>query len=167
MAYSSGKHAFFISDRSGMRFPYKERIKEWNGSIVHISEYEAKHEQLDPHRTVIDAQALRDARPDTRSDGSVENLLGLNPFTSGSSGSAVITVIEPNHGRSTSDTVRFRKALGFDGFSAAVLTQSAGYSITKVDDNTYTFTASSGTATIGNQRGGGDNATAGAVTLEV
>ena len=54
MAYSSGKHAFFISDRSGMRFPYKERIKEWNGSIVHISEYEAKHEQLDPHRTVID-----------------------------------------------------------------------------------------------------------------
>ena len=127
MAYSSGKYAFFISDRSGMRFPYKERIKEWNGSIVHISEYEAKHEQLDPHRTVI----------------------------------------EPSHGRSTSDTVRFRKALGFDGFSATVLTQSAGYSITKVDDNTYTFTASSGTATIGSQRGGGDNATAGAVTLEV
>ena len=76
-------------------------------------------------------------------------------------------MIEPNHGRSSSDTVRFRKALGFDGFLATVLTQSAGYSITKVDDNTYTFTASSGTATIGNQRGGGDNATAGAVTLEV
>ena len=83
MAYSSGKYAFFISDRSGMRFPYKERIKEWNGSIVHISEYEAKHEQLDPHRTVIDAQALRDARPDTRSDGSVENLLGINPLVKG------------------------------------------------------------------------------------
>ena len=28
MAYSSGKKAYFISDRSGMRYPYKERIKE-------------------------------------------------------------------------------------------------------------------------------------------
>ena len=63
MAYSSGKHAFFISDRSGMRFPYKERIKEWNGSIVHISEFEAKHPQLTPKVYGADPQALLDARP--------------------------------------------------------------------------------------------------------
>ena len=33
---SSGKYAKFISDRSGMEFPYKEMVKEWNGSRVHI-----------------------------------------------------------------------------------------------------------------------------------
>ena len=44
--YAPGKYAKFISDRSGMEFPYKERIQEWNGHIVHISEYEAKHHNL-------------------------------------------------------------------------------------------------------------------------
>ena len=164
MSYARGKFAFFISDRSGMRFPYRERIKEWNGSIVHKSEYEEKHPQLDPHRSVVDAEALRDARPDTKVVSAVENLLGINSFIS-SSGSAVITVIEPNHGRATNDTVRFRKVLGFDGFSSNILTQASGYAITKVDDNSYTFTASSGTATIGNVRGGGSDSTAGPVTL--
>ena len=38
---------------------------------------------------------------------------------------------------------------------ATVLNNSSGYAITKVDDNTYTFTASSGTATTGGIRGGG------------
>jgi hypothetical protein len=46
------------------------------------------------------------------------------------------------------------------------LADSSGYSITVSDADTYTFTASSGTATTGNQRGGGENATAGPVTLE-
>ena len=164
MSYARGKFAFFISDRSGMRFPYRERIKEWNGSIVHKSEYEEKHPQLDPHRSVVDAEALRDARPDTKVVSAVENLLGINSFIS-SSGSAVITVIEPNHGRATNDTVRFRKVLGFDGFSSNILPQASGYAITKVDDNSYTFTASSGTATTGSVKGGGSNSTAGPVTL--
>ena len=29
MAYAKGKYAKFISDRSGMAFPYKEMVKEW------------------------------------------------------------------------------------------------------------------------------------------
>ena len=45
MANSRGKHAQAISDRSGMAFPYNEMVKEWNGSTVHISEYEEKHPQ--------------------------------------------------------------------------------------------------------------------------
>ena len=48
---------------------------------------------------------------------------------------------------------------------ATVLNNSSGYAITKVDDNTYTFTASSGTATTGGLRGGGGSVTAGPVTL--
>ena len=50
MKYASGKYSKFISDRSGMEFPYRERVKEWNGFIVHRSEYEAKHPQLEPKR---------------------------------------------------------------------------------------------------------------------
>ena len=45
MAHASGKYAKAISDRSGMEFPYKEMVKEWNGSLVHKSEFEAKHPQ--------------------------------------------------------------------------------------------------------------------------
>ena len=39
MGYATGKYAKFISDRSGMEFPYKEMIVEWNGSrTITISE---------------------------------------------------------------------------------------------------------------------------------
>ena len=48
MAISSGKYAKFISDRSGQEFPYSEMVIEWNGSRVHISEFEKKHPQLEP-----------------------------------------------------------------------------------------------------------------------
>ena len=63
MAKASGKYAQAISDRSGMAFPYKEMIKEWNGSLVHKSEFEAKHPQLERQRHASDAQSLDDARP--------------------------------------------------------------------------------------------------------
>ena len=39
---ASGKYAKFISDRSGLEFPYNEMAIEWNGAKVHISEYEKK-----------------------------------------------------------------------------------------------------------------------------
>ncbi|MAJ58448.1 MAG: hypothetical protein CMI74_10375 [Candidatus Pelagibacter sp.] len=164
--YASGKKAWGYSDRSGFRYRLRDMIKEWNGLKVGVDEYEAKHPQLEPNYPGPDPTALYEPRPDSRTEVSVENLLGLNPFLSGSSGSAVITVIEKSHGRSTSDTVRFRDTVGFDGFTSAVLNNASGYSITKVSDDTYTFTASSGTATTGNLRGGGNKATSGPVTLE-
>ena len=43
--FAKGKFAKFISDRSGMEFPYKEMVTEWNGSKVHISEFEPKQPQ--------------------------------------------------------------------------------------------------------------------------
>lgn len=64
MGFATGKHAKFISDRSGFAFPYSERVREWNGAIVHISEFEAKHPQLDPARDLSDNIALKDARTD-------------------------------------------------------------------------------------------------------
>ena len=163
--YASGKRAWGYSDRSGFRYRLRDMIKEWNGLKVGFDEYEAKHPQLEPNYPGPDPTALYEPRPDRRTEVSVESLLTLNPFTSGSASSNTITVIEKSHGRSTSDTVRFRDALGFDGFTATVLNSSSGYTITKVNDDTYTFTASSGTATVGNTRGGGGFATAGPATL--
>ena len=62
MAHASGKYAKAISDRSGMEFPYNEMVKEWNGSLVHKSEFEAKHPQLERQKHRPDAQSLQDAR---------------------------------------------------------------------------------------------------------
>ena len=164
--FASGKNAWGYSDRSGFRYRLAELRTEWNGLRVGPDEYEHKHPQLKAPKVGPDPQALHDPRPDQRTEVAVARLLVENPFQSGASGSAVITVLENAHGRTTGDTVRFRKAEAFDGFSESVLENSSGYSITVVNSNSYTFTASSGTATEGNRRGGGENATAGPVTLE-
>lgn len=164
--FASGKDAYGISDRSGFRYRLRDMKREWTGMLVGPDEYEEKHPQIEPRRNIPDVEAIRDPRPDNRTEPSVAQILKANPFTSGSSGSAVITVTEPNHGRTTGNTVRFRKVRAFDGFTEAVLENASGYSITVVDANSYTFTASSGTATEGNKRGGGKDATAGPVTLE-
>jgi hypothetical protein len=63
--YATGKFAQRISDRSGMAFPYNEMVREWNGSTVHISEFEAKHPQLDPRYHPTDPQSLQNAKPQT------------------------------------------------------------------------------------------------------
>ena len=61
--WATGRRSQAISDRSGMAFPYNEMVKEWNGSLVHISEYEPKHPQIRRRRTVADAIALQNTRP--------------------------------------------------------------------------------------------------------
>ena len=102
---SKGRRALAISDRSGMQFPYKEMVKEWNGAFVHISEYEPKQPQLDPINTPGDPQGLQNARPD-RTEPPTFDILPDNPFTS-TAGSAVIDVWSPNINYSNGDYVRF------------------------------------------------------------
>ena len=162
--FARGKYAKAISDRSGMAFPYNEMIREWNGMFVHKSEHESKHPQLDSRAHKADAVALQHARP-TRTETAVPSLLKTNPFKTGTSGTSAITVTEINHGRSSSDTVRFRDAISFDGITATYINRSAGYTITKVDDDSYTFTVSTDTATTGNTNGGGYRSYAGPVTI--
>ena len=108
MAFAKGKHSKAISDRSGLEFPYVEMVKEWNGMLVHTSEYEPKQPQLDPKPKGSDPQGLLNARP-ARTETAVPRLLPLNAFTT-TNASQIIKVNEPNHGRSTSDRVRFRDA---------------------------------------------------------
>jgi hypothetical protein len=162
--FATGRKAKAISDRSGMAFPYNEMVKEWNGSFVHTSEFEAKHPQLEPRPHKADAQALQDARPD-RTETAAPNLLKTDSFKTGSASSSTSTVTEENHGRSTSDTVRFYAATSFDGITATNINAAAGYTITVVDTNTYTFSVSTDTATTGNIKGGGFRAYAGPTTI--
>jgi len=62
--FAQGKFAYATSDRSGVRYKYKDMRREWNGLLVGKDEYEPKHPQLGPFRSPVDAQALKDARPD-------------------------------------------------------------------------------------------------------
>jgi len=68
MPYARGKYAKAISDRSGMAFPYREMVTEWNGSFVHKSEFEAKHPQIRRKHIKSDAVALANARPRQKDD---------------------------------------------------------------------------------------------------
>ena len=162
MAYATGKYAKFISDRSGMEFPYKEMVKEWNGARVHKSEFEPKTSQDHPRKHSADKEALQNVRSD-RGESAVATLLPLNPLRFTAS-SATISVFEPDHGRSSSDTIRFRDVRGnIFGADIDELENSDGYSITKTDDDFYTFTVSTSAGTTGN--GGGGYVSAGPITL--
>ena len=161
--FASGKYAKAISDRSGLEFPYTEMVREWNGSFVHISEYEEKQPQLQPRAKSADPQGLTRARPD-RTEPATPNLLPGNPFSL-TSGSANVTVKEPNHGRSNGDTVRFRNVDGSPGGLAfTVFENASGFSITSVATNTYTFELGSTPTLSGNF--GGNFVTAGPVTQQ-
>ena len=161
MAFAKGKHSKAISDRSGLEFPYVEMVKEWNGMLVHTSEYEPKQPQLDPKPKGSDPQGLLNARP-ARTETSVPRLLPLNPFTI-TNASQIVKVNEPNHGRSTSDRVRFRNSQGVSNITPDIINLNTGYVITKTDDNNYTF--DSGNAANKTVSGGGGSAFAGPVTV--
>ena len=179
-----GKYAKAISDRSGMEFPYNEMMREWNGSLVHRSEFEAKHPQLELGTHAADQEGLMNARPD-RTENDVATILKPNPFETIAASSGIINVSETSHGRSTGDTVRFRGTPStsgnftnpgsFDGIAGSNVAKAAGYSITvgKRDSSGtitrttdfYHFTVDTNTATSGGKSGGGENCSAGPATL--
>ena len=191
--YATGKYAKAISDRSGMEFPYKEMVREWNGSFVHISEFEPKQPQLEPKPMNGDAISLRNVRPD-RIENAVPYLLPTDAFETYEAGSRIINVTAPGHGLTNGDTKRFRGAPlavtasggsfqftdpeSFDGISGSNIAKAAGYTITTglyVNDarvstdyavaNFFHFTVDTDTATKGGVSGGGNGCSIGPVTL--
>jgi hypothetical protein len=206
--YASGKHALAISDRSGMAFPYSEMVREWNGFLVHTSEYEPKQPQLEPKPVGSDPQALYNPRPQPASKASLI-LLTNNPFTSVIySGTTYVNVFSEDHQRAAGSIVRFRgppvvtssgpggdnpddlknlQAFAtiptFDNVSD--LNSATGFTINlgQIDSSgtvtgattsdpitdpiNYFYIQSSSSATTGGVSGGGDNCSAGPVTLEV
>ena len=108
--FARGKRSMAISDRSGMAFPYREMVKEWNGFLVHYSEYEPKQPQLDPRFHGGDPQALRNARPQPSSVTSLI-MLSTNPFTTVKAAVvSYVNVYSPDHQRANLSVVRFRGA---------------------------------------------------------
>ena len=206
--YASGKYALAISDRSGMAFPYDEMVREWNGSLVHFSEFEAKQPQLQPKPVGSDPQALYNPRPQPESKTSLI-LLGNNPFTSVIySGTTYVNVFSEDHQRAAGSVVRFRgppvvtsagpgganpddlknlQAFAtiptFDNVSD--LNNTSGFTIAlgQIDSSgnvtgattsdpltdpiNYFYITSTSTATTGGVSGGGNNTSAGPVTLGV
>ena len=189
--YASGKRSKAISDRSGMEFPYKEMVREWNGAFVHVSEFEPKQPQLEPKPQSADGIALRHVRV-ARTENDVAYSLPENSFESYEAGSRIINVTAPGHGLTNGTTYRFRGApttsagssftyanpADFDGITGANIAKAAGYAITTglyVNDarnttdysvaNFFHFTVDTDTATIGGVKGGGVGCSVGPVTL--
>ena len=106
--FARGKQALAISDRSGMAFPYLEMVREWNGALVHFSEFESKQPQLEPKPVGADPQAL--FNPRVQPPG-VDSLILLNPdpFTAVISGGVTfVNVFSLDHQRKAGSKVRFR-----------------------------------------------------------
>ena len=205
--YASGKRSLAISDRSGMAFPYTEMVREWNGSLVHFSEYEPKQPQLEPKPVGSDPQALFNPRPQPASKVSLI-LLESNPFTTVIySGTTYVNVFSEDHQRAAGSTVRFRgppevTTAGPGGDSddtpnlqqfqniptfdnVSDLNNASGFTInlgqidssgnvtgattsdSLTDPINYFYIQSTSSATTGGISGGGDNCSAGPVTLEV
>lgn len=140
--FAVGKNAYGICDRTGLRYKLNEMRVEWNGLKVGRDVWEPKHPQLEPRRKVVDAQALRNPRPDN-AEGASTQLLPVNPFfiePSGAYSLTTIRVYHPAHGKTTGDTVVFNNAVGMSGISAAFINRSEGHVVTVVDGDHYTFT---------------------------
>ena len=106
--FARGKQALAISDRSGMRFPYTEMVREWNGSLVHYSEYEPKQPQLQPKPVGSDPQALQNPRVQAEATAQLI-LLENNPFeVIIYSGDTYVNVYSLDHQRAAGSKVRLR-----------------------------------------------------------
>jgi len=160
MAYAKGKYALFISDRSGLQFPYTEMVTEWNGAKVHTSEYEPKAPQIQPQIHTPDAIPLLNPRP-ARIAPVTTQLLPPNPFRF-TAGSKSVSIFNPGNTYTTSDTIMFWNAansgtegsttqfqgmgvIGTDRFGVppSELMSASGFTPTSVSDDFINITITS------------------------
>ena len=167
--FAVGKDAFGISDRSGFRYRLRDMRKEWNGSLVGKDEYEPKHPQIQPVRRAVDAEALRDPRPDTNNIIPVDvkfptfNTDTLEfipvPFMSSSVGSLIVTGVAPGSpttvsitgvvGTSAVGTVTASNIASASVTLTGVAGTSAVGSVSFLSITVYTVTVASGTNSYG------------------
>jgi len=164
--YASGKRAYFMSDRSGFRYNYRDMKKEWNGAMVGPDEFESKHPQLGPFRKVNDPQALRDARPDKDveptaftvytnvGDGIIGTLITKTTALSANVGTVAITSTVSSSSSTTPSTTAGTSAVGsvevYQLFAVTVVddggnkyfldgSNQTGSAITLTEGSTYRF----------------------------
>ena len=113
-----------------MAFPYNEMVKEWNGSTVHISEYEEKHPQLEPLPIIQDPESLENARP---------QIAVSRVFVGGANGpiNAGTTVVKPDG----SDAAYTGKGFGLTANQFETADQVVTH--TRDDGSTFTITTKS------------------------
>lgn len=137
-SFATGKNAYFISDRSGFRYPYKDMKIEWTGAAVGPDEFEPKHPQLEPRSHPADPQALRLAKPDTNNIQSVtvkfpsfdtSTLQYIsNPKMSGRVGVLTTSGVTPQNNSALLTGVAGTGAVGT--LSTSLVTIAATYTIT-------------------------------------
>ena len=100
------------------------------------------------HLYLIKQNILHDITPLRKTSSSLSN-----PLTT-ASGDATVTVADTGHGASTGDFVVLDSASAIGGISADDLNRQAGYQITKIDNNSYTFEAPSNASSTVSGGGG-------------
>ena len=191
--YAVGKYAKAISDRSGLEFPYREMVREWNGSFVHYTEYEPKQPQLEPKPNGADGIALQNTRTDRVEPATTVRIVD-NGFETYEAGSSIINVFSPGHGLTDNTVYRFRgppttsagsgfvyaNPESFDGISGSNIAKASGYTIRTgkykngardasndyLATNFFFFTVDTNTATTGNIKGGGYGCSVGPITIQ-
>ena len=161
--FAVGKYAYGISDRSGFRYRLKDMRKEWNGLLVGNDEWEAKHPQLEPFRVVSDAQAIKNARPETDLTKQRDLQYGFRPVgfrdipgvtppnalvangQVGTVGFPVTVAVTGIVATFATGTVVFPKRVVVTGVSATASTSSISLTLS----GTFSGTGSSGTGGVG------------------
>jgi len=144
--FAKGRRALAISDRSGAAFPYNEMVKEWNGSFVHNSEFEAKQPQLKPHPVGADPQGLMNARP-ARIEFPVQDILPNNPFTTTAANASVSVSYPANQINEGTTFVRFQAVKSPVG-GVPIITGAAGPALELSTTLDTAATATDGTITV-------------------
>ena len=163
MAFASGKKTWGISDRSGFRYRLRDMKREWTGALVGPDEFEPKHPQLRPTPNVMDAQAVRNARPEQNLDVQRDMQYGFRPVgfrgipgvtpqsrlegvgQVGTVGFPVTVVVTGAVATFATGSVAFPKRVPVTGVSATASTKSTSLSL----GGAFGGTGSSGTGGVG------------------
>jgi len=171
--YASGKNGPFYVDSNLVRFRngYPTKIGGWQedkyyfndaqqtaatvtGIPKQIIAYRAQSDGFDRivvgthnHVYALNNKVFYDITPLRKTTANLSNPLVVT------NGSATVTVTDSSHGASTGDFIVINSATATGGIAAGTLNRLAGYKIVKVNNNSYTFVASSA-ATSGATGGG-------------
>ena len=171
--YSSGRNGPFYTDSNLVRFRngYPKKIGGWleetyqfNYDLGQTARVQGVPRRMVAWRGITDGSDYIAVGTHSHvyiiRDGIAYDITPVRKTTTNASnplavtnGSATVTVTDTGHGASTGDIIVISEATAVGGISANTLNDKDGYVITKVDDNTYTFTA--GSSASSSATGGG------------